>query len=62
VKRGLSQEGLAADAGVDWAYLGGLEREQENPTIAVLDRLAAAPETDVGAKRPGTLPAGRRKD
>ena len=32
VMRGVSQERLAADAAVDRAYLGGLERQTENPT------------------------------
>jgi transcriptional regulator with XRE-family HTH domain len=40
VKRGLSQEGLAYEAGVDRSYVGGLERREENPTVDVLDRLA----------------------
>ena len=40
MKRGLSQEGLAYDADVDRSYVGGLEREEENPTVEVLDRLA----------------------
>jgi transcriptional regulator with XRE-family HTH domain len=38
----LSQEKLAADAGVDRAYMSRLERELENPTVALLDRLASA--------------------
>ena len=33
VKRGISQERLAYDAGVDRSYVGGLERQVENPTI-----------------------------
>jgi transcriptional regulator with XRE-family HTH domain len=41
VKRGLSQERLAYDAEVDRSYVGGLERQVENPTVDVLDRLAA---------------------
>jgi transcriptional regulator with XRE-family HTH domain len=41
VKRGLSQERLAYDAEVDRSYVGGLERREENPTVDVLDRLAA---------------------
>src|SRR6516225_10014611 len=41
VARGLSQERLAYDAGVDRSYVGGLERRVENPTVDVLDRLAA---------------------
>lgn len=40
VKRGISQERLAFDAGVDRSYAGGLERQEENPTVDVLDRLA----------------------
>jgi len=40
VKRGLSQERLAYDAQVDRAYVGGLERREENPTVDLLDRLA----------------------
>ena len=40
VKRGLSQERLAYDAEVDRAYVGGVERRVENPTVDVLDRLA----------------------
>jgi transcriptional regulator with XRE-family HTH domain len=40
VKRGLSQERLAFDSGVDRSYLGGLERGEENPTVDILDRLA----------------------
>jgi transcriptional regulator with XRE-family HTH domain len=37
---GLSQERLASDAQVDRSYLGSLERGMENPTVAVLDRIA----------------------
>jgi transcriptional regulator with XRE-family HTH domain len=40
VMRGLSQERLAFDAGVDRSYVGGLEWREENPTVDVLDRLA----------------------
>ena len=40
VKRGLSQERLAFDAGIDRSYMGGLERQEENPTVDLLDRLA----------------------
>jgi len=70
VARGLSQEALAADAGVDRAYLGGLEREQENPTVDVRERLANTLDIELaalfkkpraGAKPPETLPAGRRR-
>jgi transcriptional regulator with XRE-family HTH domain len=40
VENGVSQERLAFDAGVDRSYLGGIERETENPTVDVLERLA----------------------
>lgn len=69
VARGVSQERLAFDAGVDRAYLSGLERAQENPTVDVLDRLAAtlaAPLADLfaepaeGAAPPEPLKAGRK--
>jgi transcriptional regulator with XRE-family HTH domain len=40
VTRGLSQERLAFDSGVDRSYVGGLERREENPTVDLLDRLA----------------------
>lgn len=42
VERGLSQERLAADSGVDRAYVGGIERQTENPTIDVVDKLSEA--------------------
>ena len=41
VERSISQERLAFDAGVDRSYLGGMERGEENPTVDVLDKLAA---------------------
>lgn len=40
--QGVSQEKLAADTGVDRAYLSELEREQGNATLDLLDRLANA--------------------
>ena len=42
VVRGLSQENLAADAGIDRSYVSRLERGLENPTVAVLEQLADA--------------------
>lgn len=47
VGRSLSQEGLAVDAGVDRTYVSRLERGIENPTIAVLERLAEALEAHI---------------
>jgi transcriptional regulator with XRE-family HTH domain len=68
-ERGVSQERLAADAGVDRAYVSELEREQGNATLDLLDRLAAVLGVGIGAffvepgdgqDRPKSLPSGRR--
>jgi transcriptional regulator with XRE-family HTH domain len=42
VERNLSQEALAADAGIDRTYVSRLERGLENPTVAMLEQLAEA--------------------
>jgi transcriptional regulator with XRE-family HTH domain len=42
VARKLSQEMLAVDAGIDRTYVSRLERGLENPTVAVLEKLARA--------------------
>src|SRR4051794_8469577 len=47
--RGLSQETLAVDAGVAAPYVSGIERGIVNPTVDVLDRLAAALGVEVDA-------------
>ncbi|MCA1363389.1 helix-turn-helix transcriptional regulator [Bradyrhizobium sp. IC3069] len=69
VERGIPQEQLAYDAGVDRSYMSGLERQQANPTIDLLDRLAgtlgvAVSELFVrpskGAPPPVTLRKGRK--
>jgi transcriptional regulator with XRE-family HTH domain len=69
VRRGLSQEALAVDAGVDRTYVSRLERGLENPTIAVLGRLATALGAQIveffvvpapGEPMPKPLPGGRR--
>jgi transcriptional regulator with XRE-family HTH domain len=69
VKRGVSQERLAYDAEVDRSYVGGLERQAENPTIDLLDRLARTLEVPLseffaqpakGAAAPKPLPQGRK--
>ncbi|MEQ1856163.1 MAG: helix-turn-helix transcriptional regulator [Longimicrobiales bacterium] len=39
---GMSQERLAAEAGLDRTYVGGLERGLRNPTLKVIWKLAAA--------------------
>ncbi|KOX53558.1 XRE family transcriptional regulator [Streptomyces purpurogeneiscleroticus] len=70
VAQGLSQERLAADAGVDRAYLGGLERQAENPTVDLLDKVAEALAVPLGelfvapaqgAPPPAPLRGGRRR-
>lgn len=40
--KGLTQEALAYEVGVDMRYLGGIERGQENPTVKVVGSLAKA--------------------
>jgi len=69
VARGLSQEALAVDAGIDRTYVSRLERGLENPSVAVLEKLAKAlgcmiPEFFVAPARgepvPRPLPGGRR--
>ena len=70
VERGLSQEKLAFDSEVDRSYVGGLERQEENPTVDILDRLAKTLEIGLselfkeprkGSRRPMSLPSGRRR-
>ncbi len=70
VVRGLSQDALAADASVDRSYVGRLERGLENPTVAVLERLAEALDFDLieffktpskGDRPPRPLPSGRKR-
>ena len=60
MQRGLSQERLAHDADVDRSYVGGLERQEENPTVDVLDRLAKMLEVPISeffrTPRKGALP------
>ncbi|GGB60580.1 hypothetical protein GCM10011505_46620 [Tistrella bauzanensis] len=68
VRQGLSQEALAVDAAIDRTYVSRLERQAENPTVAVLDRLARALGCDIrdlfddpGPDDVPTLPNGRKK-
>jgi transcriptional regulator with XRE-family HTH domain len=42
VANDISQERLAFDSGIDRSYLGGIEREVENPTVDLLDKLATS--------------------
>jgi transcriptional regulator with XRE-family HTH domain len=70
VAQGISQEALAVDADVDRSYVGRLERAVENPTVDLLDRLAAALNSDIaelfrsprpGESAPKPLGSGRKK-
>ena len=47
-ERGLSQEALADEAGLDRTYISGIERTVRNPTLTVLDRIAKALNCGVG--------------
>lgn len=40
LRKGLSQEALANEAGVAMNYVSGIERGTQNPTVMVLHRLA----------------------
>ncbi|MBX3488605.1 helix-turn-helix transcriptional regulator [Parvibaculum sp.] len=70
VRRGLSQEALAVDAQVDRTYVSRVERGLENPTVAVLERLAIALDIEIvrffekpkaGEREPETLKGGRKR-
>ena len=69
MKKGLSQERLAYDSDVDRAYVGGLERQEENPTVDVMERLAKTLQVPLSqffkmpkssAKPPKPLRGGRK--
>jgi transcriptional regulator with XRE-family HTH domain len=69
VAQGLSQEVLAVDAEIDRTYVSRLERGLENPSVAVLERLAEALSANIeelfrvpraGEPAPRPLKGGRR--
>ncbi|WP_092082918.1 helix-turn-helix domain-containing protein [Bradyrhizobium brasilense] len=69
VDRGIPQEQLAYDAGIDRSYMGRIEQQKENPTIDLLDRVAATlgihlselfAEPAKGATPPKPMPRGRK--
>lgn len=37
--KGMTQEAVATDAGIDLTYLGGIERGRRNPSVDVLLRV-----------------------
>jgi transcriptional regulator with XRE-family HTH domain len=47
VGKGISQEALALDAGVERAYLSKIENGTENPSLKMIDKLATALEIPV---------------
>ena len=47
-ERGFSQEKLAAKADIDRAFLSGIERGVENPTLFTIQAIADALDTGVG--------------
>lgn len=47
VKRGLTQEKLAHEAGLNRAYVGYIERGERNPSIATIAKLAKALKIEV---------------
>ncbi|MFK4380838.1 helix-turn-helix domain-containing protein [Bradyrhizobium sp. USDA 223] len=69
VERGIPQEQLAYDAGIDRSYLGRIEQKKENPTVDLLDRIAATlgihlselfTEPSKGAMPPKPMSRGRK--
>ncbi|MBD9449635.1 helix-turn-helix transcriptional regulator [Rhizobium sp. RHZ01] len=49
VERGLSQERLALEAGIDRSYVGRVERGEENVTVATLEAFALVLSVGVAA-------------
>ena len=47
--KGLTQEQLAFEAGLDLTYVGGIERGKRNPSLLVMVALAKALGADVAA-------------
>jgi transcriptional regulator with XRE-family HTH domain len=54
---GMSQEGLAHEAGLDRSYVGRIERGEHNLTFVSLVKIARAMGCDVAALT-GNIPAG----
>lgn len=69
VDRGISQEQLAYDSNTDRSYMGAVERQDANPSIDLLDRVAETlgvhlceffVQPPKGATSHETLPKGRK--
>ena len=48
-RKGLSQEELAFQAGINRNYVGQIEREEKSPTVDILEKLARPLEIDAVA-------------
>ena len=57
---GLSQEGLAHEAGLDRSYVGRIERGEHNLTFVALVKLCRAMKFDVAALTIG-IPVGQQE-
>lgn len=44
--KGLTLEALALEVGLSYSYVGELERGRRNPTLKVIERIAAVLKTD----------------
>ena len=71
IERGLSQEALAIDAGVDRTYVSRVERSLENPSVGVVERFALALSVEItdlfrrplrGEKLPPVLKKGPKSN
>ena len=47
LERGLSQEDLAAESGLDRTYISGLERGARNPALSTIEKVSRALEVKV---------------
>lgn len=56
---GLSQEGLAHEAGLDRSYVGRIERGEHNLTFVALIKLCRAMKCDVAALTQGLPTSGQ---
>lgn len=70
VEKGLSQERLGLEAGIDRTYVGRVERGTENVTLDTMQAFASALQVDVSAlvetvkpdaQMPEPLKSGRKK-
>ena len=60
-QRGLSQEALAHEAGVDRAYISALERGVYSATIDMVEKLAVVLNADAASLLQRPVPARRKR-